>query len=137
MPKLIVALVLCVVLAVAALAIAGAAPVDYLSALISVAALVVSLLAAFKEDIFPFRPRLLLDEVTLAAPGPPNRLSPSVLLPLAFINDGHGSGVIEGLTLKVETGANAKVYLISKMIQPHERRAVGMAWPEKPREPSV
>jgi hypothetical protein len=110
MSKLIAALILCVVIAAAALAMAGAAPVDYLSALISLAALVVSLLAAFKEDLFPFRPRVLLDEVTLAAPGPTNRLSPSVLLPLSFINDGHGSGVIEGLTLKIETGANAKVY---------------------------
>jgi hypothetical protein len=27
--------------------------------------------------------------------------------------------------------------LISKMIQPHERRAAGTAWPEKPREPNA
>ena len=111
MPKLIVALILCVVLSAAALSIAGAAPVDYLSALISVVALVVSVLAAFKEDVFPFRPRVLLDEVTLAAPGPTNRLSPSILIPLAFVNEGYGSGIVEGLTLKVETGANAKIYI--------------------------
>ena len=110
MPKLIVALILCVVLAVAALAMTGATPVAYLSALISVAALVVSVLAAFKEDVFPFRPRALLDEITLAAPGPTNRLSPSILVPLAFVNEGYGSGIVEGLTLKVETGSNAKIY---------------------------
>jgi hypothetical protein len=110
MPKLIVGLLVCVALAAAGLAGAGAAPVDYLSALIALAALVVSLLAAFKDDIFPFRLKVLMDEVALAAPGPTGRLSPSVLLPLVFVNEGHGSAVIEGLTLKIESASGTKVY---------------------------
>ena len=31
-------------------------------------------------------------------------------MPLAFVNEGYGSGIVEGLTLKIETGANAKIY---------------------------
>ena len=110
MPKVVVALTLCIAVAAAALAILGGAAADYLSATISIAALVISLLAAFKEDIFPFRPKVFMDEIILAAPGMTDQVSPSIVLPIVFINEGHGSGVIQGLTLKVETTTSTMVY---------------------------
>ena len=110
MLKVIVGLIVCAVLIAAVLGAAGVAPTAHLPAMISLAALAVSIVSAFKDDIFPFRPRVLLDEVVLAAPGPANRLSPTVLLPLTFLNDGNGSGTIEGLTLKVQCDSVAMIY---------------------------
>jgi hypothetical protein len=110
MPKLLVGLLLVVIISFSALALADARFPEYLTAAIAVTALLVSVLSAFKEDVFPFRPRVLLDEVVLAAPTGSSHDSPAILLPLAFLNEGYGSGVVEGLTLKVTMGANSKVY---------------------------
>jgi hypothetical protein len=110
MPKLFVGLILTVVLSVVGLALLNASISQYLTAFIALAALVVSVVSAFKEDIFPFRPLVLFEEMLLVAPTASSHNSPAILLPIAFINKGYGSGVIEGLTLKVETEANAKIY---------------------------
>jgi hypothetical protein len=110
MPKLFVGLILTVVLSVVGLALVNASMSQYLTAFIALAALVVSVVSAFKEDIFPFRPLVLFEEMLLVAPTAPSHNSPAILCPIAFINKGYGSGVIEGLTLKVETETNAKIY---------------------------
>lgn len=110
MPKLFISLILVVVLTISGLAVTNAAMSQYLTAIISLAALIVSVVSAFKDDIFPFRPRVLFGEVVLTThPGLPAN-SPTVLIPLAFINEGHGAGVIEGLTLKVESDKSVKIY---------------------------
>lgn len=110
MPKFFVALILIIVLTVAGLAITSAAISQYLTALISLSALTVSVVSAFKEDIFPFRPRTLLDEVIFAQTTGPSHDSPVIVLPIIFLSEGHGSGVIEGLTLKVDDGSDVKIY---------------------------
>jgi hypothetical protein len=110
MPKLFVGLILTVVLSVVGLTLVDASMSQYLTAFIALSALVVSVVSAFKEDIFPFRPMALFEEVVFAAPTGPSHDSPAILLPIAFVNRGHGSGVIEGLTLKVETGSKSKIY---------------------------
>lgn len=110
MPKFFVFLILSAVLAVAGLAVFNASMSQYLTALIALAALTVSVVSAFKEDLFPFRPRVLLDEVLFAPATGPTHDSPVIVLPIAFVNEGHGSGVIEGLTLKIEGSATAKIY---------------------------
>jgi hypothetical protein len=111
MPKLFISLILVVVLTISGLlAVTNAVMSQYLTAFISLSALVVSVVSAFKDDIFPFKPRVLFGEVVLTThPGLPED-SPTVLLPLVFINEGHGSGIIEGLTLEIESGKTVKVY---------------------------
>ncbi len=110
MPKLFVGLILTVVISAAALVISNATLPLYLTALISLSALAVSVVSAFKEDIFPFRPRVLLDELVLAVPTGSSHDSLSLLLPLIFVNEGYGAGVIEGLTLKVKCKKQTKIY---------------------------
>lgn len=110
MPKLFVGLVLAIVLSVAGLVLANASMSQYLTAFISLAALTVSVVSAFKEDLFPFHPAALFEEIVLAATTAPSHDSPAILMPITFMNKGHGSGVIEGLTLKVELGESAKIY---------------------------
>ena len=90
MPKLFVGLILVVVLSVVGLALVNASMSQYLTAFIALAALVVSVVSAFKEDIFPFRPIVLFEEVLLAAPTGPPHDSPAILLPVVFVNKGHG-----------------------------------------------
>jgi hypothetical protein len=108
--KVLVLLILTVVITIAGLALADAAVSQYLSAFISLAALVISVVSAFKEDVFPFRPRALVDEVMLAPPTLPSHDSLALIVPVAFLNDGYGTGVIEGLTLKIEGEGGTKVY---------------------------
>ena len=111
MPKLFISLILVVVLTISGLlAATNAVMSQYLTAFISMAALVVSVVSAFKDDIFPFKPRILFGEVVLTRhPGIPGN-TPTILLPLAFVNVGHGAGVIEGLTLKIESDETVKIY---------------------------
>lgn len=71
--------------------------------LILLLALIVSLVSAFKEDFFTFRPRLLFDVIMMAQSNAPSHDSTSLLLPLTFINKGHGAGVINMLALRVES----------------------------------
>ena len=109
-PRTFAGLVLLVLLVVAGLALANATMSQYLTALISVAALCVSLVSSFKEDLFPYRPQALFDEVILAPMSGASGDSPALIVPIAFVNEGHGSGVIQGLTLRVESTSAVKVY---------------------------
>jgi hypothetical protein len=115
MPKLFVVLILTAVVTVASLVMANASMSQYLTALISLAALTVSIVSAFKEDVFPFKLRGLIDEVLLApiqslSSGPTGD-SPAIILPIIFLNSGYGSGIIEGLTLKIEGEKTIKIYI--------------------------
>ena len=83
---------------------------QFLTAFIALSALCVSVVTAFKEDIFPFRPQVVLDELILAPPSNPPYENVGLLLPLSYVNVGHGAGVIEGMTLKVEGQGGVKVY---------------------------
>ena len=88
------------------------APVDssWISAVIALAALLVSLISAFKDEIFPFQLSVLADEVIFAPPTAPSHDSPALIFPLVFMNDGNGSGVVEALSIKIEGNNSTKVY---------------------------
>lgn len=111
MPKLFVQLILALVITVAGLALTNATLSQYLIAFIALAALTVSVVSAFKDDVFPFRPRAFIDEIVFAIPSAPPLDNPILILPIVFFNDGYGSGVIEGLTLVIENQENTKIYI--------------------------
>lgn len=83
---------------------------EQISALISLSALLVAIISAFKDEIFPFRIRVLLDEVLLAPTTGASHDSLALVVPLVFLNRGSGSGVVEGLTLKIEANGVVKIY---------------------------
>lgn len=75
MLKIFVAFVIACVLVAAALILAGASLSQYLAVLISMLALIVSIVSAFKEDIFPFQPMVLFDEIIMAPTSGPSHNS--------------------------------------------------------------
>lgn len=95
---------------IAALILTGASISQYIAVLISLVALIVSIVSAFKEDIFPFQPTVLLDEIIMAPPSGPSHDSVALVLPLTFINKGHGAGVVNMLALRVESADGLKLY---------------------------
>ena len=83
---------------------------QYVAVLISLLSLTVSIVSAFKEDIFSFQPVVLFDEIIMAPPSGPSHNSIALVLPLTFINKGHGAGVINMLALRVESEDGNKIY---------------------------
>ena len=83
---------------------------QYVAVLISLLALTVSIVSAFKEDIFSFQPVVLFDEIIMAPTSGPSHNSIALLLPLTFINTGHGAGVINMLAIRVESEHGIKLY---------------------------
>jgi hypothetical protein len=79
-------------------------------------ALIVSIVSAFKNQIFPFQLETLTDSIILAAPSAPSHNSLALIIPITFLNKGHGSGVIEGLTIKIECCNRIKIYTPSAEI---------------------
>ena len=110
MPKIIVALFLASVLVISGLLVADASIAQYVAVLISLLALVVSIVSAFKEDIFPFQPVVLLDEIILAPTSGPSHDSLALVLPITFMNKGNGAGVVHMLALRVECDGVVKMY---------------------------
>ena len=95
---------------IAGLVFTGAYLSQYIAVLISLLALTVSIVSAFKEDIFSFQPMVLFDEIIMAPPSGPSHNSLALLLPLTFINKGHGAGVINMPALQVESEDGVKLY---------------------------
>ena len=83
---------------------------SWISAAIALVALIFSLISAFKDEIFPFRPKLLAEEVILTPPTASSHDSLGLVFPLVFINDGNGAGVIEGISIKIEGAGTTKLY---------------------------
>jgi hypothetical protein len=110
MTKLIMSMMLFAAFGIAVLVATGADTGDYVAATIALLALVVSIVSAFKEDVFPFRTDVLIAEVVVAAPTGPSHDSLALVLPIHFVNTGHGGGVVEGLSLKVEHANRTKIY---------------------------
>jgi hypothetical protein len=110
MPKVFIFLVIACVMVIAGVALADASLSQYIAVFISLLALVVSIVSAFKEDIFPFQPHVLLDEIIMALPTEPPHTNVTLVLPITFINKGNGAGVIHMLALLVETEGNKKLY---------------------------
>lgn len=95
---------------IAGLVLTGALLSQYIAVLISLLALTVSIVSAFKEDIFSFQPMVLFDEIIMAPPSGPSHDSIALVLPLTFINKGHGAGVINMLALRIESADGVKLY---------------------------
>lgn len=110
MSKAFIFLVIVCVLAIVGLLVSNASATEYTAVLISLLALVVSIVSAFKEDIFPFQPRVLLDEIILAPMSAPSHDSLALVLPITFLNNGNGAGVIHMLALRVESSSKTKLY---------------------------
>ncbi|MDR3412226.1 MAG: hypothetical protein P4L87_14990 [Formivibrio sp.] len=110
MPKIFIATVVACVMVIAGLVLAGASLSQYVAVLISLLALIVSITSAFKEDIFPFQPSVLLDEIVMAPTSGPSHNSVALVLPLTFINRGNGAGIIHMAAIKIEYEGKAKLY---------------------------
>jgi len=110
MLKIFISFVVASVAVIAGLVLTGASLSQYIAVLISMLALTVSIVSAFKEDIFSFQPMVLFDEIIMAPPSGPSHDSIALVLPLTFINKGHGAGVINMLALRVESEDGVKLY---------------------------
>lgn len=110
MLKIFISFVVASVAVIAALIFTGASLSQYVAVLISLLALTVSIVSAFKEDIFSFQPVVLLDEIIMPPPSGPSHDSIALILPLTFINKGHGVGVVDMLALRVESANGMKLY---------------------------
>jgi hypothetical protein len=88
------------------------APIDssWISAVTALAALLVALISAFKDEIFPFHLSVLTDEVILAPSTAPSHDSLALMFPLVFMNNGNGSGVMEALSIKIKGNNSTKLY---------------------------
>lgn len=110
MLKVFVSIVLVIVFVIVALLLTEASLAQYIAVFISSLALAVSVVSAFKEDIFSFQPIVLFDEIILSPPSGPSHDSIALVLPLTFINKGHGAGVVNMLALRVESADSMKLY---------------------------
>lgn len=110
MLKFIINSVVASVAVIVGLVLTGASLSQYIAVIISLLALIVSIVSAFKEDIFSFKPMVLFDEIIMAPPTGPSHDSVALLLPLTFINKGHGAGVVNMLALLVESEDGVKLY---------------------------
>ena len=110
MLKIFISFVVASVAVIAALIFMGASLSQYVAVLISLLALTVSIVSAFKEDIFSFQPVVLFDEIIMAPPSGRSHDSIALVLPLTFINKGHGAGVVNMLALRVESADGMKLY---------------------------
>lgn len=90
---------------------AGNIDFDWINTSISLIALIVAILSAFKKEIFPFDLEVLANEVILAPSSGPSHDSLALLFPIVFINRGSGTGVIEGISIKVTDNGNSKLYM--------------------------
>jgi len=78
--------------------------------IISIVALVISLIGTFKNELFPFNFRLITGEVIFAVPTNPPYHSLQIVLALSFVNEGYGHGVVEWPALKIKTKNTVKLY---------------------------
>jgi|APCry1669189534_1035231.scaffolds.fasta_scaffold59894_1 hypothetical protein len=110
MSKLFISLIFLCAAAIEFLTATGASSSQYISVFISLLALLVSIISSFKEDIFPFKPEVLCNEIIITPPNAPSHDSLALILPLTFINKGNGAGAINMLALRVEMKGKVKLY---------------------------
>ncbi|MCF6224857.1 MAG: hypothetical protein L3J22_00940 [Xanthomonadales bacterium] len=92
-----------------------------ISAIIALVALLVSLtVSAFKNELTPFKLALVVDEATLVPTLKEPLHHADLIISLQFVNDGHGSGVIEDISIKVKGNGTTKLYSpINEIISNH------------------
>ena len=79
----------------------GFEPKVYLPITISIISLIVSLFAAFKDDLLPFNLSVLSDSVIITSSDKTVE-NIEIILPISFINNGHGAGVVEWIAVKIK-----------------------------------
>ena len=85
--------------------------VQRFTAFVAGLALLVSLISAFKSEIFPFALKILVGNIKLTHIFDAPDEQVGIILPISFINDGYAEGIIETLTLKVkDEKGNLRVY---------------------------
>lgn len=73
-----------------------------LTVAISLMAVCISLFSIFKNEIFPFNLELIAgDNLTFQNGDIDGKFSPSLIVPISFINKGYSAGVIEMLSFKI------------------------------------
>ena len=77
---------------------------------ISLLALIISIISAFRNQIFPFQLETSFDTIVVGTTSGQSHDSLVLMLPIIFLNRAHGHGFIENLTIKVECGNSAKIY---------------------------
>jgi hypothetical protein len=84
---------------------------------LSIASLCVSILAAFRNDLFDFAPEVIQNGVLLAQASPPTA-SINIALPLLFLNRGYGDGIIQevALRLKLASGTEPVIWVAAAEI---------------------
>ena len=103
-------LITLVVVGIAALFVFVGGDQLWRNGLVSLTALAVSVVVAFKSHIFPFKPNFHLDEIVLAAADSPRQDSPALVVPILVTNEGTGVGMISGFALKVTGNGKTRMY---------------------------
>jgi len=78
--------------------------------ILSVIALAVSLVSAFKNELFDFNLRAIPGELTLALPTSPSHRSLAIIYAVSFINQGYGHGVVQAVALKIQGADGVRLY---------------------------
>lgn len=109
-----VGIILILLLAVVAIILAIAAIFrgirDFIPLVVSILALLGSLLSLFKEDLIPFQLRVLAGDVILLNDQPNPAID--LVLTITFINKGYVDGVIEFIAVKVTNSkGHKKIYV--------------------------
>ncbi len=97
----------------AAYLLGGRAPAIWLPLAFSIASLTISILAAFKSELFDFAPVVIQQGYLLAQASPPTPAVLNITLPLHFLNRGYGEGVIESIALKVWLEGSAEPIILT------------------------
>ncbi|MDQ7815548.1 MAG: hypothetical protein RDU14_00820 [Melioribacteraceae bacterium] len=78
--------------------------------LVSAIALAISLVSAFKNELFDFKLHLVPGSITLAVPSSPSHRSLARIYNLSFINEGYGHGIVEWVAVKISGTDGIKLY---------------------------
>ena len=78
--------------------------------IISAIALAISLVSAFKNELFDFTLRAIPGELTLAVPSMPSHRSFAIIYAVSFINEGYGHGIVEAVALKIHGLDGIRLY---------------------------
>lgn len=78
--------------------------------LVSAIALAISLVSAFKNELFDFKLHMVPGSITFAVPSSPSHHSFALIYNLSFINEGYGHGIVEWVALKIYSSDGIKLY---------------------------
>ena len=88
-----------------------------ITVLVSIFALIISLISAFKDDLFPFQLEILSGNLIAFGPSPEGHNSIAIVFPMSFINEGHGTGIIESVVVKIEHQENREKKLYTPIAE--------------------